>query len=323
MDISFIIVSNGKKREKTNLVLKSIHAQQIKDYEILIVGDYPKGDGYAFVPLKKSARAGLLGEMRNKACSLAKGEKIVVLDDDMILSPTWHKNLLSYQSNYDILTSQVRLPDGTRFWDHVCYQSPRYGHCILDEDEDDGHIYMSGGQAWIMKKYVFEKCKWDETFSTGLERANMKSLKDYSEGKHNEDTDFSHKCREAGFKISHNHNMVAFHDDDQYTCVGRLVRIRQEKKSRFWVKELNFYRPAEEIAEYAKHLWNEGKQADAADVIRYGLQFHFQNIHLQQIWETMENKNGGRLKSCEWELEGDQEYLATLDFLNKVNLNFT
>ena len=92
MDISFIIVSNGKKREKTNLVLKSIHAQQIKDYEILIVGDYPKGDGYAFVPLKKSARAGLLGEMRNKACSLAKGEKIVVLDDDMILSPTWHKN---------------------------------------------------------------------------------------------------------------------------------------------------------------------------------------------------------------------------------------
>jgi len=322
MDISFIIVSNGKKRQKTELVLKSIHCQQIDDYEILVVGSYPEGKGYTFIPGRQAAEKGLLGVMRNQACSIAQGEKIVILDDDMILSPDWHKNLLNYQLDYDILTSQVRLPDGTRFWDHVCYQSPRYGHCILDEHESDPYMYMSGGQAWIMKKYVFEKCKWNEEYSTGLERANMKSIKDYEKGKHNEDTDFSEKCREAGFKISHNHDMIAFHDDDQYTCVGRLVRIRQEKKSRFWLQKLNFYRPAEEIGEYAKQLWNQGNQADAADVIRYGLQFHFQNIHLNEIWRFMKEKNGGGLSDDNWTLEGDEKYLATMEFLDKVKLNF-
>tara|TARA_R100000808_G_scaffold24932_1_gene59545 strand:+ start:25017 stop:25988 length:972 start_codon:yes stop_codon:yes gene_type:complete len=322
MDFSFVIVSNGKKQEITDLVLKSIHCQQIDSYEILIAGDYPKGEGYTLVSAKSAAKKGLLGEMRNRACEASEGEKIVILDDDMILSPDWYKNLLNYKSDYDILTSQVRLPDGTRFWDHVCYQSPKYGHCVLNENEDDPYLYMSGGQAWIMKRYVFEKCKWNTEYSTGLQRANMKSLKDYEEGKHNEDTDFSQKCRDSGFKISHNHQMLAFHNDDQYTCVGRLVRIRQQEKSRFWVNKLNFYRPAEEIGEYAKHLWNEGNQADAADVIRYGLQFHFQNFHLNQIWKFMVDKNGGELTDDNWRLEGDERYLATMDFLNKVRLNF-
>ena len=330
MDISFIVVSNGKKREKTDLVLKSIHYQQIPNYEVIVVGDYPEGVGYGLLLDQNAANKGLLGVMRNKASQATKMPYICVLDDDMILSLDWYKNLLKYEGDFDILTSRVKLPDGTRFWDHACYQSPDKGHCLLEPEEDDDRLYMSGGQAWIMKREVADECKWNEKFSTGAERANMKSLKDYHEGKHNEDTDFALKCRESGFKIKHNHKMIAFHDDPQYTCVGRVVRIRKpnlpdgtpKPQHQNWVRGLNFYQPPESIAALVKDLFERGFLAEACDVARYGLQFHFQNMYIGQALKALEASHGGQLRGNNWTSENDPEYKQTLDFYIKLNLNF-
>ena len=222
-------------------------------------------------------------------------------------------HLEKYGDNFDILTSQVRLPDGTRFWDHCCYQSPTRGHIILEHDEDDDHLYMSGGQAWIMKSDVFKKNKWNSEYSTGLERANMKNLKEYNEGKHNEDTDFSLKCRDGGFKIKHNHDMVAFHNDPQYTCVGRVVRIRQENRTHEWTKSaINRYLPAEQYAKIGMDMARGGLLAEAADAIRYGLKYHFHNLHLTSAFHELEKNNGTRLSDERWNENGDAEFLNAL-----------
>ena len=140
MDISFVVVSNGKKRSKTELVLRSIHYQQIPNYEVTVVGDYPKSNGFNLLSAKKAAKKGLLGRMRNMACEASNYDFICIMDDDMILSLDWYKNLLKYTEKFSILTSQVKLPDGTRFWDRACYQSPKYGHCLLEPDEDDENL---------------------------------------------------------------------------------------------------------------------------------------------------------------------------------------
>lgn len=330
MDISFVVVSNGKKREKTELVLRAIHFQQIPNYEIIVVGDYPEGDGYGVLKNKKAAKAGLLGKMRNAASEASSMSHICILDDDMILASDWYKNLLKYGDDFSILTSQVRLPDGTRFWDHTCYQSPDRGHCLLEPEEDDDYLYMSGGQGWVMKREVFEKCKWNEDFSTGAERANMKSLKEYHEGKHNEDTDFALKCRNAGFKIKHNHDMIAFHDDHQYTCVGRVVRIRKpnlpsgdpKPQSANWVYGLNFYQPPESIANLMNDLLKSGFIAEACDIGRYGIQFHFQNMFIKSALDQIESYHGGPLRDNNWNPEGDPVYLQTKELYSKLKLNF-
>ena len=43
MDISFVVISNGEKIDKTNLVLKSIVYQSIPQHEIILCGHYDCG----------------------------------------------------------------------------------------------------------------------------------------------------------------------------------------------------------------------------------------------------------------------------------------
>lgn len=305
-DLTCVIITNGKKPKKTNRVIKSILHQKIPNFEILVSGIWKKGDGYRVINCKEGADSGNLAQMRNAACKEAQYENILLLDDDMFLSPNWYKNFSSYVSEFDILTSHVRLPDGTRFWDHCCYMSPTRGHSILEPDEDDDHLYMSGGQAWVMKKRVYEKVQWDQEKFTFY---NMKSLKDYFDGKHNEDTDFSLRCRDSGFKIQHNHEMIAYHDDEKYTCVGRFVRERKDGRELNWLKELNWKNSPKEITQFAQALLNDNKEAECADVLRYGLKMHFYNFYLMNALENLYKNNLGLLKDCsEWSEGKDPRY---------------
>ena len=195
LDVSFVIVTNGNRDGLLHTIIEGIKYQNIPNYEIVVVGyssiksHYPEVN---YIEEKELANAGLLGAMRTIACNECKYDNIVISDDDMIVSVEWYEQLKNSEE-FEILTTQVRNPDGTRFWDHTCFRSTSFGHIVLEADQqDDDYLYMSGGQSWIMKQKVFEKCKWNEEFSTG-NRANMKNLKDYHEGKGNEDTDFSRK----------------------------------------------------------------------------------------------------------------------------------
>ena len=260
LDVSFIIVTNGNRDGLLNTIIEGIKHQNIPEYEIIIIGESKIKNNYPevnYIEAKKLSDAGLLGAMRTLACSQAKHNNLVISDDDMVLSSNWYEELKK-SDDFKILTSTVRNPDGTRFWDHTCFRSPNYGHIVLEEDQsDDEYMYMSGGQSWIMKKEVFEKAKWNEEFSTGV-RANMRSLKDYKEGRGNEDTDFSKKCIDAGFKIKHNHNLVSYHNDPTYTCVGRIVKRRVNERTYSWVKGLDKYFPAEIYGGLGASLFNAG-----------------------------------------------------------------
>ncbi len=325
MNISFVVITNGKKINKTTLVLKSIFYQKVPEYEILLCGRYyidslPERlkDKINYIKKPKAATDGLLGVMRNSGCSQAKHDVIVILDDDMILSKDWYKNLLKYGPDFDVLTSKILLPEGTRFWDHACYMSPKYGHVILEETENDDYLYMSGGQAWVMKKYVFEKAKWNVEMSTG-KRANMKNVEEYHAGKHNEDTDFSEKVRSFGFAIKHNHQMLAFHNDAIYTCVGRICNPRQNGRTYEWVKSIDMYRLPEEIVTEAKEWYKQGYLGECADILRYALLFHFNNAFLQNELDSLEKAYGGKLSDNNWNIDGDPQYNKEIEFYKKYD----
>jgi glycosyltransferase involved in cell wall biosynthesis len=296
MKISFIIITNASKPKKIIDQIESIYEQKIKEFEIIISGDkknlnLPK-ENIKFISAKKEAKVGALGAMRNKACDVARYDNVVISDDDMLFCKDWYKNISYQKADFDILTPEVKLPDGTRFWDHCCYQSPVNGHSILEEDETDEHLYMSGGQSWVMKKHVWNKVKWDES----IEIYKMKNIKDYKQGKHNEDTDFALRCRNAGFKITHNRNIQVVHNDASYTSVGRLVR-RRIHKSQNWCKELNF--PHKINLEIAKLLLSYGVEAEAVDLLRKcSLEG---DMSADLALEDLENSRGGRLKNTNFQ----------------------
>ena len=319
MNISFVIITNGKKPDELSWVLKSIEHQKIKNYEIFISGHLENQEdfswaNYTFVDSKEAADKGNLAEMRNRACEKAQYDLILLLDDDMVLSSTFYEKLLEHGSDFDILTSKVVLPDGTRFWDHCCYQDPKRGHIILEADEDAENLYMSGGMAWIMKKNVFEKLRWD---SKTYDYYNMSNLKDYKEGKHNEDTDFAKRCREAGFKIKHYNDMISYHADPSYTGVGRMVRRRKNGRTHEWVKNFDVYFSTKAIAQFASELFNNGDQAEAADVLRFAMKHHYHDYSLSKLWEELEGKLGKTLTDTEWNENGCEMYLKDIELYKK------
>jgi len=297
MSISFCIITGGKRPDIINTVIKSIKAQNIPTYEIIIVGEYQAApDDIIYIEACESAAGGRLGEMRNKAVARSRYENIVILDDDIILSLDWYTAFRSFEKPFDILTSQVRVPDGGRYFDHATTGGPR-GNIILKEDEDDSYVYMTGGGGWVMKDYVARKVQWDP----------HKAF--YEE----EDVDFSRKCQAQGFKISHNHKMLVFHADPTYTCIGRVIARRQQGRSQDWILSvfdgLTFF----QILKLTRLLRKRRQYAEAADYIRMGILKGPFRWFFKMIWRMIVNKLGGELPGTRWFPAGDPEYLKTLE----------
>jgi hypothetical protein len=224
--------------------------------------------------------------MRNLAVSNTQYDNIVTCDDDMLFPEDWYQNFCNYEQPFDILTTRVLCPDGTRFWDHCCYMSPTHGHIVLNPDEKDDYIYMSGGVSWIMKKYVWDTVKWDENILI----YNCNGLQDYAKGKHNEDTDFSMRCRDAGFKISHAPNITVIHDDKSYTAIGRIVRKRVAKNGPEWCKSISI--DQQTALDFAQLLFSKGYQAECMDILR--------KYNQTTIIDSIESSFGGKLYNSEF-----------------------
>ncbi len=311
MDISFIIITNGIKSEELLLQVKSITSQNIPNYEIIIVGktnhkfDLPQ---ISFIEDSYNADRGSLGGLRNKACEVAKYNNLVISDDDMLFTKDWYVNLLK-SSDFEILTTCIRNPDGTRFWDNACYMSPVHGHINLNYNEEDDYKYMSGGQSWLIKKSVWEKVKWDEE----LLIYKMKNLQDYSKGLHNEDTDFALRCRNSGYKIVHDPDIVVYHNDITYTGIGKVVRRRTLQKDYLWWKNFNF---SDQIAiHFVKILLQYGLQAESADLLRKLSED--ENFNAKQLLESLEIQLGGKLDNSNFSFY-NEEYRKLIQHYKNV-----
>ena len=309
MNISFIIITNGKKsRSIVNQILsidRNFRNSKSDDYEVILSGETEKHENsfktnglnifnselliskLVFNRDSDAASTGNLSKMRNGAAEKSSMDYLVVSDDDIIFSDTWLQDLKE-TGNFDILTPRVFSPDGTRFWDHACYLSPTKGHRMLNPDEEDDYLYMSGGTGWIMKKEVWGSFKWDESFT--IYSSLNEKLKE-GEEKHNEDTDFSKRCREK-YKISHNPNLIVFHDDPRYTSIGRSCNKRAFAKNKNWCQSLKCF-PDQVLANVAITLFNMKLHGEAADLVRT---FEDGNPNCQTVLLDMEQKLGGKLE---------------------------
>ena len=146
---------------------------------------------------------------------------------------------------------------------------------------------------------------------------NMSNLKDYSEGKHNEDTYFAQRCRHSGFKIKHNHKSVAFHDDPTYTNLGRYARRRENGRTQEWVKSMDLDFPPEVIVQFSAALYNSSFPAEAADVLRMGLHRHIKNQILEENWKKLSDAHGGELSDARWSMDVDPLFLKTINWIKK------
>lgn len=211
---SFLIITNGKRPAKLLREIESIRALGIPAFEILVGGeppaDLPEGVGTA--PAVDAARNGRLGEMRNVLTAAAKYDHLVVVDDDFVFHADFHAGLQRFGDDWEVLAVRILNPDGTRFWDWATHGGPR-GHVLLDYDEDDEHVYVTGGLI-LLKAHVAERVKWDDG-------------RGFYQG---EDVDFAARLRGAGFRPKFNRHSTTTHDDGRYTLVMTAVGLQIRRR---------------------------------------------------------------------------------------------
>jgi hypothetical protein len=295
MSHSFCIITNGKRPELLRMVIRSIQAQSIATVEIIIAGKYHAEPGIIYVAAEDAAAAGRLGEMRNKAVARTRYENVVILDDDIILSPGWYADFTAYEKRFDILTSRIRLPDGGRYYDHATTGGPK-GQVFLDDYEDDDFVYMTGGGGWVMKRHVAQSVAWDP------ERAF------YQE----EDVDFARRCQAHGYKISHNPGMVVYHADPTYTNIGRALKRRKEGRSQDWILHELDGLTTPQILKRVVQLKRSGQSAEAADCVRMAILLGRSAWLFAFIWHGFLVRTGGNLPDSSWSPTGSPEYVDLL-----------
>ena len=211
---SFLIITNGKRPTKLLREIESIRALGIPEFEILVGGEPPAGlpEAVGTAPAVDAARNGRLGEMRNVLTAAAKYDHLVVVDDDFVFHADFHAGLERFGDDWDVLAVRILNPDGTRFWDWATHGGPR-GHVLLDYDEDDDHVYVTGGLI-LLKAHVADQVKWDDG-------------RGFYQG---EDVDFAARLRAAGYRPRFNRHSTTTHDDGRYTLVQTAVGLQIRRR---------------------------------------------------------------------------------------------
>ena len=209
--VSFCIITDGKKKEKTELEIRSIQKTMSNvsvPYEIIVSGDTSNisDDGVVCVHTPEDAHSGMIAKLRNNAGEKANHDVVVFVDDDFLFPEDWAQNLVNYsnENSWDILSNRILLPDGGRFWDRAIV-SP---HCLVDYEHPDydKRLYQTGG-FWIMRREVYSNNKWNSSIP----------INNHLNGGMNEDIEMSLRMHQNNINFSFDKENLVWHNDDTYS----------------------------------------------------------------------------------------------------------
>jgi hypothetical protein len=238
--ISFCISTNGLNKDKTYKTIASIKKSakniNFSNFEIRIAGNIDNFLNIKDVKLIESryeADNGLLSRLRNNCAENCIYENIVFLDDDIVLEDEWVENFINFSKKnaWEILGNKILLPNGDRYWDRATF----IPHTMVDYDHSscDTSLYQTGC-FWVIRKYVFEKDKWNEKIGFYEER----------NGKINEDVEYSIRLIKKGYNLIFDKENTVWHLDGRYYQTflpdGRDVCLKNEVESTFSIKDFSY-----------------------------------------------------------------------------------
>ena len=98
-----------------------------------------------------------------------------------------------------------------------------------------------------------------------------------------------------------------------HTQISGDSRVADKTKGRKkWVKNMDLDFPPEVIVQFAAALYNSGFSAEAADVLRMGLERHFKNQVLEDNWKKLSDAHGGALSDTRWSMAEDPLFTDTI-----------
>lgn len=187
---TFGMVTNGERKEFIQRSIQSIRELKIPNYEIIICGFYEgeiAGDT-RYIQFTQRNKEGWITRKKNIIAQNARYTNLCIFHDRIVFNKDWYKGMKRYGNNFEVLTCVQNLSAGIRTGDWVCVNETfreaglPYKVDELDYRDWDKLVYV-GGMLCIIKKYVWEKVPWNETYF-------------WRQG---EDIEYSHRLTESGF----------------------------------------------------------------------------------------------------------------------------
>lgn len=187
---SFGMITNGVRTDFIEKSIQSIRALKISHYEIIICGSYQgkKARDIRYLPFTQRDDRGWITRKKNIIAENARFTNLCIFHDRIVFNKDWYKGMRKYGNNFQVLTCVQTTKDGARTGDWVgINEAFRKANVVYKVDELDYRdwnkfVYI-GGMLTIIKKYVWEKVPWNETFYWGQA----------------EDIEYSHRLTEQGF----------------------------------------------------------------------------------------------------------------------------
>ncbi|MFC1682570.1 hypothetical protein ACFL0X_03050, partial [Nanoarchaeota archaeon] len=185
-------VTGGGRDDWIDKEVKSIINLEIPKFEIIVCGGKYKGkykDKVKYVSFDH--KLAWITKKKNLICENAKYENLIITHDRFIFDKNWYQGIKKYGNYFEVLSCIIRDIRGRRADDWVAFERDKDGvygtpgH--LDYRDWDKNSYVDGG-LYILKKSVWERCKWDESF----------------EGDSTEDAQMSKDFEQNGFIIRFN-----------------------------------------------------------------------------------------------------------------------
>jgi hypothetical protein len=182
IDFTFGLITDGLPASCDRLtdIVESIHALNIPNYEVIIVGPKDNVKSYFTNPLVKvidfddSIRAKWITKKKNVITQNALYDNIVYSHDYIVYDPNWYAGWQEFGDNYHACMNRIENFDGTRFRDWNIYdhwELPEFAaaatyagfnraarECLIPygENELQRFQYFSG-TYWVAKKSIMQE----------------------------------------------------------------------------------------------------------------------------------------------------------------------
>lgn len=198
MDFTFGIVTDGRSDININLIIDSIEIQNIKNYEIVIVGNsVVDRKNTKILQFDESIKTAWITKKKNLITENALYENIVYLHDYVYFSKNWYDEFVKFGNEFDVCMNVIINTDGKRFRDWCLWHDDVKEILInreylLPYDVSDltDKMYISGTYFVSKKKFMSENIL-DESLSWG----------------ESEDVEWSYRIRKF-YKYRMNYNSI-------------------------------------------------------------------------------------------------------------------
>ena len=207
---TFGIVAGNSNSQFVNRQIKSIRAQGISEYEILVVSPQkPEDEAVKWVPFSEKLHTNWITRKKNLLAQNACHENLVLMHDYIGLEKDWAAGFEIFGNSWNIVLTRIEDISGRRFYDWVSWDSPIYPKYapIPYSKKDHTSFQFIPGAYWVAKTEFMLANPLDESLSWGESEDVEWSLRVRDKGLvFNPYSKVRHLKRHRGFKFSRSIN---------------------------------------------------------------------------------------------------------------------